>query len=279
MKHLLLILALMVALSCPAQNYSGKIISKSTTQMVKSPAGNIYTILELPAKIDTNKKYPVVIICHGLTAYCNRPLLTALADSLALHDVVTIRFDFCGHGSSYGTITNMTIPKEVNDLKFIYEFACHLPFADTKRISVVGHSQGGTVAALFAGEMGTEKVAKMALIAPGGAIEEMAQKGEFLKAKFDPNNIPDKVIVLNQPLGRSYFETAKTIDVYGHAARYGGPVCIVHGTGDKTVPVTYGMRFKDACPTAELHLLDGDNHNLTHHTAEALHLLTAFLTK
>lgn len=97
-------------------------------------------------------RVPVTIIMHGFMGNKNERMLALLADSLAARGIASVRFDFNGHGQSEGKFEEMTVPNEIEDAKKIYAYVASQPWADTTRIALAGHSQGGVVSAMTAGE-------------------------------------------------------------------------------------------------------------------------------
>lgn len=95
---------------------------------------------------------PVTILMHGFGGNKNARLMTLLSDSLLRHGIATVRFDFNGHGESEGKFEEMTVPNEIEDAKKVYAYVCSQPCADSTRVALVGHSQGGVVASMTAGE-------------------------------------------------------------------------------------------------------------------------------
>ena len=61
--------------------------------------GKLSAILQMHEN-ETDKKYPIVIIMHGLMLKKEFHLLESLADNLLSLNIGSIRFDFNGHGES-----------------------------------------------------------------------------------------------------------------------------------------------------------------------------------
>ena len=67
-----------------------------------------------------------------------------------------MKFDFNGHGESEGEFSGMTVPNEIEYAKLVYEYVKSLPFVGD--IALTGHSQGGVVASMTAGDFGADGV-------------------------------------------------------------------------------------------------------------------------
>ena len=171
------------------------------------PSGKLACVLQTPS-FKKGEKVPLVILMHGITAQKNDSLMVKLAAKLHEAGLATIRFDFDGHGASEGNFQDMTVPKEIADADVVYVYAMKLPYV--KNISLLGHSQGGVVASILAGELGDDKVKSLVLMAPAAVLKDDALNGTSLGAKFDPNNIPDSIpIFKGLALGKDYIKSAQ----------------------------------------------------------------------
>jgi hypothetical protein len=73
----------------------------------------------------------------------------------------------------------------------------------------------------------------------------------------------------NLKLGREYIKTAFSLPIYETAAGYHGSACIIHGTGDRVVPYTYGERYHELWKGSELDILDGFDHGFSQNVYRA----------
>lgn len=230
--------------------------------------------------LSSGEKVPIAIIMHGFTGNKEGRMLKLIADSLQNHGIASIRFDFNGHGQSEGRFEDMTVPNEIEDAKKVYEYVATLPYVDASRIALVGHSQGGVVSAMTAGELGSPRVAAVALLAPAAVLRDDAIRGNTMGAKYNPLDPPDSVPLFGgHNLGASYIRTAFTLPIYETAARYTGPATIIHGTGDRVVPYTYGERFHEQWKNSEWHLLEYFDHGFTQNVYRVAELTSEFLTR
>ncbi|MCR4910868.1 MAG: lysophospholipase [Bacteroidales bacterium] len=178
------------------------------------------------------RKVPVVIICHGLTGWRAENHNMAVGDSLLAHGYATVSFDFNGHGESEGKFSDMTIENELEDLHCIYDYVAGLPWVDRKRIAVAGHSQGGFVAGVFAGDMGRKKVKCAVLLAPAACIHVDAVNNIFFDAPASYEDLADSAFYWGRWFGKDYFRAARDIKVFERTGAYDGPVLIVQGDAD-----------------------------------------------
>lgn len=248
----------------------------TTDTMIAGSKGRIACTVQRPA--DVSGRMPVAIVMHGFTSHRNDGLIRLIADTLLQRGIATVRFDFDGHGESGGKFVEMTVPTEIDDAKKVYAFAAGLPFAG--KVALVGHSQGGVVTAMTAGELGAEKVSAVVLLAPAAVLRDDAIRGNSMGAVYDPLDPPDSVPLYGGRLhlGRDYILTAFSLPIYETAARYTGPAAIIHGTGDRIVPYTYGERFHTTWQGSRMYLLPGFDHGFSQDPYRAAEIAGQFLS-
>ena len=182
-------------------------------------------------KLDGDEQCPLVILMHGLRGTKNSHMIELLANILAEKGIASIRFDFNGCGESEGKFEDMTVESEIGDEKARYKYERQWDYVD--RISLLGHSQGGGVAAMVAGELRKDKGSSLVLMAPAVILKHQAQKGDIRGFIFDPHNIPDKLAIEDGLfLGKEYIEVAQTLPIIEVAKQYEGEVCVIQGDDD-----------------------------------------------
>ena len=271
MKHSLLIIAcLLTASVCNA---------RTERVMIQGDHGKLVADVQMPDVMPKN--CPIVMLCHGFTANRNNGLLCGIADELEKRGIASIRFDFNGHGESEGDFQRMTVPNEIEDAMHVYNWVK----ADGRfgKIGIAGHSQGGVVTSMLAGKLGKKAFrGGVVLLAPAGVIRDDAIRGAFAGTSFDgadPLDPPEYVEVWGHHLGREYITSAFWLPIYETAAGYKGPACIIHGTADRLVPYTYGLRFHQLWKKSEWHLLDRYDHGFGPNPEGAVKLAATFFTK
>ena len=156
----------------------------------------------------------------------------------------------------------MTIPNEIEDARRIYEYVSQLPQVES--VSMVGHSQGGVVTAMLAGELGADKVKTIALMAPAGELKDDTAKGDLFGTKYDPKNVPEYItLYTGLKVGRAFLETTPHQPIYETAAGYTGPVFIIHSVDDELVPYEYGERFRQIYKNVQMTTLHDYDHSFT----------------
>ena len=265
-------MALTVAASIMANAQTKEILSLNGSE------GKLYAELQKPAS--TSDKLPLVIICHGFTGNCNSVLLTDIANDLQDQGIASPRFDFNGHGKSEGEFQDMTVLNEIQDLKNVISWAESQPWVGS--MSLLGHSQGGVVVSMTAGELGDKVIKNVVLMAPAAVLRDDAIRGNTQGAQYDPWNFKGDYVELPRggyKLGRKYVESALNLPIYETAWRYTGPVLVIQGTHDRIVPYTYAERYDQGYKDSKLELIPGEDHSFTKNTAEAALYASDWLSK
>ncbi|WP_191988101.1 alpha/beta hydrolase [Lapidilactobacillus wuchangensis] len=232
---------------------------------------------ENPAKDCQN----LVILMHGFTGnlgYHPTDLLAQLAGRLNEQGLATLRFDFNGHGRSEGDFSQMTVLNEIADAQaaLSYAFKTWQP----KKVSLLGHSQGGVVASMLAGYY-ADLIDRLVLMAPAATLKSDAQAGKTRGLIYDPHHIPDQLPIWSGlDLGGFYLRTAQTLPIYEVAQQFTGPVCLIHGRGDVVVNKRASEQYHEVYANSELHLLPDADHGFGGSARQpAVDLATHFLSQ
>ncbi|OMO91675.1 hypothetical protein COLO4_18191 [Corchorus olitorius] len=89
----------------------------------------------------------IVVLCHGVGATKDHPIMVNLAVALEKEGISAFRFDFAGIGESEGSSGFGNIIQEVDDLHAVIQHFCG---ANRKVTAILGHSKGGLVVLLYA---------------------------------------------------------------------------------------------------------------------------------
>ena len=252
--------------------------AKTENVTIQGSKGKLSAYLTTPDGLADGAKCPVAILMHGFMGNKDGMLEKLTAEKLASLGVASVRFDFNGHGKSEGRFQDMTVPNEIEDAKLVYEYVKALPFAGD--VAMTGHSQGGVVASMTAGDLGFDNVKCVVLLAPAAVLRDDAIRGNTMGARYNPLDPPAEIPLFGDiKLGGEYIRTAFSLPIYETARKYTGPACIIHGTGDQVVPYTYGERYHEIWPGSELHIIHTADHGFSRHMQEAVDLMVNFLIK
>ncbi len=238
-----------------------KILPNETVVNIPGSMGNLYGLMALP-DLTEEGQCPMVIFCHGFKGSLNYHLWPPIIEILNANGIGTLRFDFGGLGKSGGEFVNMTVPGEIDDLMSIISWVRSQ--RHTSGISLVGHSQGGVVSGMTAGRCG-EQIASLVLLAAAAVLRDDALRGNTQGTRYDPWHLDQDWYPLHDTfkLGRAYIQTAMNLPIYQTTAHYKGPALIINGMADQVVPYTYGQRYKEILPQAELIIVPGEDHGFT----------------
>ncbi len=270
-KNIFAIFAVMLVLACAVSAFG-----EAVPVQIDGSVGKLSAVIQKP-ELKDGEKCPLVMILHGFTGSKNEKLLKTFADTLESAGIASIRFDFNGHGESEGSFVNMTVLNEIEDARHVYEYVRDLRYVDS--VSIAGHSQGGVVSSMLAGELGKDAFRSVVLFAPAAVLRDDALRGNVMGVAYDAGNPPESVKIFGRyDLGRDYMLTSQTLPIYETAEKFTGAVCVIHGKADRIVPYTYGERYHKIYANSELHLLDGADHGFTGYEDEAAKTAVSFLT-
>lgn len=242
-------------------------------------AGDVF----LPADCQEGDAPPAVV-CHEFLA--NRHLSWPYARALAELGYTAYCFDFCGGGiggESDGSTTQMSVLTEVEDLRAVVTYvSVRHPGAAAPLL--VGCSQGGLVAGLFAAEK-PNVLSALVLLYPALTIPDDARAGTMLGMSFDPKSVPDELSCGRIPIGKRYVTDVQDMDAYSALAGYKGRVLIIHGNSDTLVPLYSSQRatreYQAAGADAHLAVIPGAGHIFWNpwHRRQAIDLIAEFVVE
>lgn len=191
-------------------------------------------VLSMPQR---EGKVPLCIIIHGFTGNKEEIQLIAFSNMMNELGMATLRVDMYGHGLSGGVFRDHTLFKWLSNVMTILDYVKTMP--EISRIYLVGHSQGGLTAVL-AGAMEKDRVSGLIPLSPALMIPEEARRGVLLGNKLDLCHLEGEFSAKDGwILGGNYVRVAQTINVEDAIKRFDGPVLIVQGEADKSVPEPY----------------------------------------
>ena len=252
---------------------------KGETVYIDGDHGRLKALIQKP-ELQPGQQCPMVIFCHGFSGTKDGPLFELVCDTLQTHGIASIRFDFNGHGESEGEFKDMTVPNEIEDAKKVVEYVRDLRWVSD--LAIAGHSQGGVVASMTAGqlseELGEPAFKAVVLMAPAAVLREDAIRGNTMGKQYDPFD-PGEYVELwgGLKLGGNYIRTAFSLPIYETAAKYQGPALIIHGTADRVVPYTYGERFHQIWPKSELVIQDYFDHGFSQNIYRTTDIVSDYL--
>lgn len=232
--------------------------------------------IRLHAKLDMPEgmeKGPLCILIHGFTGHMEEDHIIAAQKAMNDAGVAVLRAEMYGHGKSGGEFKDHTLYKWVTNALSVVNYAKTLDFVTD--LYLCGHSQGGLLTMLIGG-MCPDTFKAIVPLSPAWMIPDGAREGNLLGMNFDPKHIPETLESWNVVLSGDYVRVAQTIHPEEEIERYEGPVLLIHGDADETVPFEYAEKALKLYKNAKLIPIHGDDHCFTRHLNEMADALRAF---
>ncbi len=221
------------------------------------------------------ERCPLVIVIHGFTGQMEERHLTALVEMFNEIGCAALRVDMYGHGASGGEFRNHTLFKWLTNAMAVIDYARGLDFVTG--LYLCGHSQGG-LTVMLAAALKHDVIRGIMPLSPATNILDSARHGCLFGSSFDPDRIPEEI---RSPdgwiLGGNYLRVAQMIHVEDAIDRFNGPVLLVHGDEDETVPAQCSIDAAGQYRNARLHLVPGDTHCFDRHLDEAVDAVRAWM--
>lgn len=199
---------------------------------------------------------PTVICCHGFgSSY--KLCRDTMGKCFAMSGLQVYVFDFYGGSKksrSGGTMLEMSIFTEREDLNAVIDFIAQRPEVDKNNLFLLGESQGGCVSGITA-PAHLDQLKALILYYPAFCIPEDAQK-KFKRVE----DIPEASKTFDLNVGKIYNEKLLDYDIYAEIKAFHKPVLIMHGDKDTVVPIEYGKRAAEVYPNARFETFPGEVH-------------------
>ena len=213
----------------------------------------LYAVVYTPE--EQKDSYPTVIISHGFSGSHKDNM--ARAELLAQNGFCAVVFDFYGGNQaskSGGSMTEMSVLTEAEDLSAMMDGMLALPYVDKDNLFLMGCSQGGFVSAYVAAKRPAD-VKALVLLFPAFALQD-----DCWNRHGSIENIPETEVVMNQPLGAIYSRDAMSFDIYDVIGDYKGPVLIHHGDKDDVVNISYSEKAAQIYENVEFTVIHNGGH-------------------
>lgn len=214
----------------------------------------------LMANISVDK---IVLLCHGIRGDKNeRGSFTTLAKTIQEQGYSTIRIDFRAHGESTGIDYEMTISKEIEDVKSVIRFLKNKGY---KEIIILGASFGASIVSLVDYSKFDEV---KALILWYGALDnyDVLRNDRFLSERnkeialrdgfYTSHNKEGKLFRFGVPL----FDEIDKYKPKDKIQKTTLPKLFVHGLADETVPYNVSVELHNKCTNSKIELIENGSH-------------------
>ncbi|HWL95033.1 MAG TPA: alpha/beta fold hydrolase [Phycisphaerae bacterium] len=208
---------------------------------------------------------PVVVCAHGLTGTrvgsCYR--FVTLARRLTQMNMACLRFDFRGCGESDGEFIDVTAARLVEDLRAAVAALDRAAGCDPTRLAVVASSYGAYSTALAVESLASARA--FVFWAPVAYPKRLVERDMTPPAwKFlDANGWVEH---FGLRMGRGFIDTLTDADAPALLAAHPRPLLVLHGRGDRHVPIEHGQAYVGAMKSVDgnsrLIELDTDDHGM-----------------
>lgn len=240
--------------------YTGVVHRVENAESGNSIYGRIFTKDD---SFDRTKKYPLLIMSHGYNGVAldaNSEMVQTALDA----GMVVYSYDFCGGSAmskSEGKVTEMSVETEISDLESVMAEISSLPYIDSEKVVLFGHSFGGLVSGLTAAR---HKDDIIGLILHAPAFGGMVNKDNSPYASTD--EIPETVKNGNLVVGKVFYEDMWNLYPYEEIVKFDKPVYIMYGSEDTPqdeAEAAYNGREVPVSPSCEVHVVEGAGHNFS----------------
>ena len=223
---------------------------------VQNDDKRIYGVAYVP---DTEKRVPLVIFSHELGN--DHSSGERYAQRFAQAGYAAYVFDFCGGtvggNRSDGSNSELSVLTEASDLDAVLNEAKSWDFVDKERIVLLGGSMGGLVS-IVEGTRRQDEIAGMILMYPALS----AKQDSGIEKYADKSEVPEDVSLFGGwiHVGKNFVTDLWDLNFDEMLSSYRGPVLLMHGDKDDTVPLSYSDHAAELIPDCEYHVIKNGGH-------------------
>lgn len=195
-------------------------------------------VIDYPENLQAERKYPLLIICHGFVGSkvgVDR-LFVKTSDALMKDEMIVLRFDYSGCGESSGDYGKTGLQDIIDQTRTVIDYGFNLKQVDRNEITLLGHSLGGATAALTAAnERRIKRLILWSAVAhPYKDIKRIVgtEKVRLLKTA-------SSIDYLGYGLTKQFFDSLAGYEPLKAACDFSGDVLLIHGTDDEDITVSY----------------------------------------
>lgn len=226
----------------------------------------------LDIRTPENVAHGTLLFLHGFKGFKDWGTFNLIADYFANLGFRFVKFNFSYNG---GTIEDpIDFPDEKafgeNNLSTeLNDLACVIDYLEeqgmiSQSLAVIGHSRGGGIAILGAAE--DERITHLSTLA---AVADFGRRMPDFKAlktwqltgvRYILNRRTKQNLPQFYQFVEDYNLNKSRLDIQKAARSLDIPYLIVHGKSDETVSIDDAVELKNACPSAQLLIIEDANH-------------------
>jgi len=225
------------------------------------------------------------ILAHGITADKSEGgIFDRQAEMLNQAGILTVQFDFLGHGESKIPSTQMTVEAETKDLQAVIS-ALH----DFDELFLLSASFAAVATACLPVKY-KSRIKKLCLWNPVLSLprtfvepELEWQKKNFGRSKIEAKLQENEALLIDDSfaVGLPFMREILSLDVIDKYREYSQPILILHGDHDTYVSYEVAKEFSNSAPNREFLAVPGSEHGFGRAEDEELVLTatTSFFAK
>ena len=247
----------------------------------------IYALLTVPEGDAPEGGWPAIVFNHGYIPpdeYRTTERYIDYVDRIARAGYIVFRIDYRGYDQSEGEPTGAYgQPGYTIDVLNAVASIKRFPKANPDKIGMWGHSMGGylTLRAMVISPDIKVGVIWAGVVAPYPDLVYNWRRSGLFTASPSSSGAGWRTEWLQQygtPDENPEFWNSVSANSY--LADLSGPIQLHHGSADEDVPVAFSITLAQGILAAggvvELHIYDGDNHNISRYFTEAMNRTIAF---
>lgn len=230
-----------------------------TTVLIKNGDYEIPSVITIPKGAGD---FPAVVMLHGTGSDKNEAgngYVLAAAE-LAKAGIASIRIDFIGNGDSKEDYINYNFTTAVSDANAAFDYISKLDNIDSKRIGIMGWSQGGTIAMLAASQ--NRSLQSILTLAGSPDLSTMLSKENYETAKANGFYTMDFGWRPSLKVGLKWFQDVYSTDVLKELSYTNAPILAINGKDDDVVEPINARKIVEASSNKDSKelILEGADH-------------------
>ena len=228
--------------------------------------------------VDSESPQPIAIFAHGYKGFKDFGVWSIIGDEFARNGIVFVRFNFSHNGVTPETPVDFSdldafgrnnFSKEIYDfsqmIDFIYAKAENNPAWNQDDISLIGHSRGGGMAILTAGE--NARVKKLITWASIESTGLRMPKGDELAGwrkagvAYVTNGRTKQEMPHYIQFYEDYEQNKERFSIQSVIENLEIPIIIFHGDNDESVDVNAARLLNEWANNSQLEIIEGSDHS------------------
>ncbi len=241
-------------------NYDKSVMALSTVSTSVTNGNREVPVAILMPELEGDEMVPAVVLVHGHGgSKSENGGFDSIATELAMAGYATIRMDFPGCGESTASFQENYLSNMLSDVEVSLNYLLENYSVDSERVAVLGYSMGGRIAAEFLTSEGNPFAAAIMLagsLDDGSVLSTTLMGGQegydALYAEATENGYIDMPWFGGTlEISLEWFDEMAASKPLENAANYEGPILIIAGEMDTTVPMSVAELAMEAFPQHE----------------------------